>query len=279
MKQDIVISIIHNYGWDKIYPYVVSLDRSGFTGRRVMFTMNVDAESKRRLHEHNFETVDYQLSWGHWHEYGKRRFAAPAEYLRARPNDFRYVIWTDITDVVFQSNPSEWLEHWVGDRQAIIAADMGGWCIRDGGPEDQAARQMGPEIHSWLRERPSYCSGTIAGDYGCMLYLMLKIAEHPDPMLWDECYFNYLMRVNPCMHFVHVPRPEDGWTATLDWLFRGDDDLRDATLRRGATRADWPVLDEGAREIRAPKTGVPYAMVHQYNRSARWTEIFREKYR
>ena len=52
---DIVIGSITGYDFDKIKPWVNSLDRSGFTGTKAMLCYNVSYETVEELVKHQLE--------------------------------------------------------------------------------------------------------------------------------------------------------------------------------------------------------------------------------
>ena len=266
--KDLVIGTIHNYGWDKVRPYAVSLARSGYSGHKVIFALDIQDDARKNLLAMGFEIVDVNFNWDHWHVFGHKRVLDPANYLRDHIGDFRYVMWTDVSDLVFQTNPSTWLEQ-NAPAPCIVAADIGGWKIRDGNQEDEAAR-LGP---SWLRDQVSCCWGTVAGDAKSMLAMMDHVAQCPNKLFWDEAQFNYLLRIPEFKDITRIPGPDGAWTATVAWMF----ETRDC-FRKSTPWPVWPRMDVDRGLVVTP-SGVPYAIVHQWNRSQQWTDIICNKYR
>jgi hypothetical protein len=278
--EDLIIAAVHDYNWAQLKPFAVSLAQTGFKGEKVLLIENIPGDARENLAALGFKLIDTVFEkGGPRHFYYKKRFVPVCDYLRPRLNNFRYVIWVDARDLIFQTDPSAWLDNHA-TAPCIVAANMGGWPIKAGPGEDREARLLGPDIHSWLREYASCCSGTIAGDPMNMVYLMSAIATHPDPNLWDETYFNYLIRTSPLREVTTIPKPEDAWTATVSWIVAEEwEEPANKAYRLAQCTDKLPVFDAASGLVRAPETGVPFAIVHQYDRSGLWRDVVANKYR
>ena len=53
-SDDLVVGAIANYPWKWIEPWVVSLERSGYTGKKAVIAFNNDAETIDQLLRRNF---------------------------------------------------------------------------------------------------------------------------------------------------------------------------------------------------------------------------------
>jgi hypothetical protein len=117
MKQvDLVIGAITGYKWDQIRYWVNSLDRSGFSGYKVVICYNVDYATLRELQARNYITLVFTNDEANQRvTYPNKDFAIVVDrflhyYLmvgnEANRNAVRYIIATDVRDVIFQQNPS-----------------------------------------------------------------------------------------------------------------------------------------------------------------------------
>jgi hypothetical protein len=116
---DAIIGSITNYTIDQIKPWVESLNCSGFDGDRFMVCYNIDYESVDYLKNNNF-TLKLFLDLPQQQRYTHisspnfhicvQRFFDMWEMLKDL-KDYRYLICTDVGDVIFQSNPSIWLKN------------------------------------------------------------------------------------------------------------------------------------------------------------------------
>ena len=125
--RDIVVGCITNYNYDKIKTWVNSLDQSGFDGLKVMLCYNLDYEVAEELAKRNY-TI---FAFGRDDEnkklvYNKENFNICLERFAHIPfffnklqdkEQYRYIISTDVKDVVFQSNPSTWIENNIDDKE------------------------------------------------------------------------------------------------------------------------------------------------------------------
>lgn len=109
--KDLIISAIANnkdiYGVNKVYEYVKSIDTCGFTGDKIMVCYPVPQETIDFLKKYGWEVYSFELNNQHPH---MKRLIDIYTILRQIGHNYRYVISTDVRDVVFQTNPSEYLE-------------------------------------------------------------------------------------------------------------------------------------------------------------------------
>lgn len=98
--------------------YLVSIQRSGFTGRKVMLVWSIRPDTRQKLIEYGFELVDLPNPQD---PFFHARMRVCWQYLKEHHQEFRYVYWLDIKDLVLQNNPSVWMEEKLADH-AIIAA-------------------------------------------------------------------------------------------------------------------------------------------------------------
>jgi len=104
--KDLIISAIANYSVDKIKNYINSINRCGFAGDKIMIAYSVSNETIDYLKSNGWEVMLGELS-GHPH---MKRLIDIYWALKQMENKYRYVITTDVRDVVFQTNPSDYLE-------------------------------------------------------------------------------------------------------------------------------------------------------------------------
>jgi hypothetical protein len=128
MKKDLIISACANYTPDKIQQYVNSIHESGFTGDKMMICYNLSEETHLYLKSMGWGCITSTLQ-GHPH---MKRLIDMWYVLEQNPfnEDYRYVITTDVRDVVFQTNPSDWLDkffytgmEWNNGIEVIVASE------------------------------------------------------------------------------------------------------------------------------------------------------------
>ena len=121
--KDAVLGVIKNCSWPYLRNYAVSLAKCGFEGDKLLFVDDITMEARAKLTELGFTLVDYDApdlkksgfnSWEGdplaWGRFGRWRFLPVIEWLSPRIAEYRNIVWCDVRDVLFQTDPSIWLE-------------------------------------------------------------------------------------------------------------------------------------------------------------------------
>jgi len=272
MLEDLTIAVIRGLDWVSLRPYAVSLARTGFKGTKLVLLEDTSEEARTHLTALGFTLVDRQPTpkeFGTW-EYGVHRFPPAIEYLRSNSGRFRYVIWTDIRDVVFQADPVVWLQANLAPSKIVVAGL--GHAIKDCPYNDPWVRACSPAEYSTVRQQEAVACGTFGGEADAMLNLLQAI--------YDGCKAaNQAWATDQGMLNVLVRRPEYGARITGTdellsaqwWPARNDDPIIYPWYFR-------PVFDKTDGLVKGPG-GIPYSIVHLYDRDAAWISIMREKYK
>ena len=108
-----IVGCITKYGIDDIKPYVESIKQSGFKGEKIMLVYDVSGDVINYLMEN-----DWLIAQGQLQEHIiLQRFRDMYALLHQSETDV--IIWTDVKDVIFQKDPTEWLNKWM--RRDILA--------------------------------------------------------------------------------------------------------------------------------------------------------------
>jgi hypothetical protein len=106
---DLIIGCSTNYDWSKLKYWINSVNQSGFKGKKVMILMNCDIETTTKVLKSGFEVISFgtdavgNLTHQSPFMVHVERFLHIYNYLK--DNKFRYVITTDVKDVIFQKDP------------------------------------------------------------------------------------------------------------------------------------------------------------------------------
>ena len=266
---DLTITVCANYGWENLREYAISLVRSGFRGTKLLCTRNLSEKAAYYFTRLGFTIVDFPYVPG---GFFISRYYPASEYIKARLHNLRYVIWTDCRDVVFQSDPSVWLERNLSPSR-LLGCSLG-LKIKDDGLENHwVSLCTPPEDFQWVREEDSLCVGTVAGDAQAMLAILSRIYEkgvalnklRPDFQAgMDEGLFQYLMRSPEFKNIMRVSKPEEGFSAQCGYL------LLPNFVRPWYMGSDGLVRLNGGSE--------PFSIVHQYDREANWRDLVCSRY-
>ncbi len=272
---DVTIAVIDNLSWMELRPYASSLVLSGFTGIKMILVTPYTPQEVR----FNFTRLGFTLIEGEappknpaqWDTWGWRRFAQAANVLR-QYKDLRYVIWTDARDVIFQSDPSVWLEKNLAPAQMVVAGlnhfikDCPTW-------NDAWLSVTSPKDYVRVREFEACACGTFAGAADAMIRMFEDInvmctgTTHSN--VTDQAAFNALVYTTH-EEVTRVPKLQEGFSAQW-WPAKSSEP-------RTFKTDGFPVFDTSEGIIYVPETKTPFCIVHLYDRDATWLGIMRRKY-
>ena len=165
--KDLVISAVANYTPDKIRLYVESLNRSGFEGDKVMICYNLPEETFSYLKNNGWECYRGELV-GHPH---MKRLIDIWWFLENDSRKWNHIITTDVRDVVFQSNPSEWLSNNL-TKEILIASECVDYQNESWGQKN-IHEGYGGIFWDWIKDKIIGNVGIMAGKYGSIKNLIM----------------------------------------------------------------------------------------------------------
>tara|TARA_B100000029_G_scaffold516360_1_gene629089 strand:+ start:246 stop:1043 length:798 start_codon:yes stop_codon:yes gene_type:complete len=262
-----ILGCITKYRPEDIRPYVESIHQSGFKGRKVMMVYDIPQE-----------TIDYLKSKG-WELYQNelqqhiilQRFRDIYKLLEQFPKD-ETIIWTDVKDVIFQKDPTEWIDYNMDDEimafsESITMKDDPWACVNSG--------TSFPMEWEWLQNKVSYCAGTIVGEAEYLRDLFINIyrwsmtTSNPD-QLSDQAAYNVLINLNGIVQNVQKVNQEEGFVTQLGTVLVKKDEFKDVLLE------PTPIVDENY--IVKNQKGEPFCLVHQYDRIPEFKDFIYQKY-
>lgn len=281
---DIVIGCITGYDFDKIKPWVNSLDRSGFQGTKAMLCYNVDFETVEQLVERDYSVLTFSKNEEQKRFEYKENFSIVVErffhlwyFLRQFKNEYRYIVTTDVKDVVFQNNPIEWLEKNISDKEINVGCESIKYEDEEWG-KNNLQKAYGSVLYEHNKNNLIYNAGTISGKFDTMIDLFLNIymvcqgtSHYIDggggP---DQAALNILLNMKPYKDITNFAKSEDGYAAQL-----GTTGPQIRNVVKHKLVENCPILIEDTVCTFAEK---PFAIVHQYDRIPEWKEIIEKKY-
>jgi hypothetical protein len=288
IMKDIVIGAITNYNWDKIKYWVNSLDRSGFSGEKVIIAYDVSYDTLEKLSERGYSIFAFKRNDDARRvEYNKENFNivvdrfAHINYFLSRlqnKEQYRYVISTDVKDVVFQSNPSDWLEKNLGSKELNVACESIRYRDEPWGKQNLYL-SFGPLVYEQMQDNLIYNAGTISGkfqsfiDFCSNIHLCcLGAPQHvPGGGGPDQAAMNVLLNMKSYKDITRFSMSDDGYAAQLGTTANPD------FLKTNAYKVEGllPKLIDG---LVCTSQGVPFSIVHQYDRVPEWKKAIEEKY-
>lgn len=285
--RDLIIGYASNYSWNELKYWVNSINRSGFSGDVLITGTNLTKEVLDILSDNKVHVLAYGEKQKNGDFLNKNNGMAPHverflyiwNYLIQTKQEYRYVITTDTRDVIFQKNPSDWLEKNLTLHQ-MVASSEGMKYKNEPWGNKNLYDALGPYFHSLLREHLIYNVGTIAGEYetvkGLLLLLYQLSLNRPIPIV-DQAIYNLLVHTTPFLQKTYFSNNKDSWAIQLGTTFEavksGSGDLglnfgmdpTKQTLYKLNYEDEQPVIDSDGI-VRNPINSESYVIVHQYDR-------------
>jgi len=280
MKKDLIVGCYSNYDWDKIRYWVNSIDHCGFTGDKVMVIYNSDIETVKKLAEKKFQLFAFNqdpntgtLFYPNRFVIVVQRFADLYRFFSTMDLDkYRYLIHTDVKDVVFQTNPSDWLTANMGDAKILASCESLKYCDEPWGNENIA--NSFPMVYDKLKDQPIWNCGVQAGvpeimrDLWLVIYNMCTGNQVLNP---DQAAYNVLLNHEPYKSITKFTMSEDGWACQAGTTV---DPLKIANFAPNLLEPQPTWVDGYA----CTSKGVRHAVLHQYDRIPEWKTVIETRY-
>lgn len=284
-NRDLIIGAASNYTWNDLKYWVNSIRKSGFSGDVAIIGTNLKKATLDKLTDEGIllsvygkpnEAGDIEAhSGGAPHV---ERFFCLWDYLHKTKEQYRYVVTTDTRDVVFQSNPFEWIDK-LDTTYELIASSEGLKYKNEPWGDSNLFQTFGPYIHKTMREDLIYNVGVIGGNYSAVRDLMLMIFQlsinRPIPIV-DQAVYNFIIKQHPSAITTLFTNNTHGWAiqlgTTLEAIKAGSGDIGQACLKDPCKLTQYQINYEDEQPtitedgIVKNSSGQQYAVVHQYDR-------------
>lgn len=283
---DLIIGCYTNYDWDTIRFWANSIEKSGFTGDKAMVVFNSDFATVQALLDRGFNIFAFNRDDSQQRFFYNGNFSVVVhrffhmwQYLNQLPEGKTYdnVIATDVKDVVFQSNPSEWLKKNLGGKKILVSSESLRYGDEPWGNENMA--RSFPMMHSWMFDKTIWNCGVLAGKFDVMKDLFLNIylsclgsPQHvPGGGGPDQAALNILLNLEPYKKITKFANSEDGWACQAGTTV---DPLKVANL--GPKLLEPPPSWDG--EFATTSKGKKHVVLHQWDRIPAWAPAVEARY-
>jgi hypothetical protein len=280
MKKDLIVTTIsENYNWVDIKNWISSLKRTSYDGDILVLAYNFPQEHEylTKLKDlgviilapkstfkgdikNDFVWHSGQVNSSNANElvHNVRLFHLWQYFVETDSDkDYARIIFTDGRDVVFQTNPSEWLNEYM-HKDLIVPSE--GILYRDQQwNTSNALKNYGPYVYEYLLKDSTVCnvgtftcSSEICRDLCLTLYLMSNNTGHA-----DQPSFNILTKTllkDKCQWVDY----KDEWALQIGAII---DDLD-----------SYAYFKDGV--VYSKNSDKPYCLVHQYDRVPTYKEHF-----
>jgi len=259
-----ILGCISRYGIDDIRPYIQSIKHSSFSGKKLMLCYDITNETIEYLQSNGWLVVISELQ----EHVILQRFRDVYALLHQYETDV--IIWTDVKDVVFQKDPTEWLnKNMKGDILAFsecVKLKDDAWAVVNTGTSFPMEWELG------MKNEISYCAGTIVGkknnirDLFIEIYRWSKTTSNPQ-QLSDQAAYNILLRLEHFKSSVQFVNQEEGFITQLGtvWIKRNELPITEPT----------PIYKDSKFYN---QNGDEFYIVHQYDRDSNLQSDLKELY-
>lgn len=283
---DLIIGCYTDYNWEKLKFWVNSIERSGFTGDRAMVVFNSDFATVQQLLDRGFSVFAFNRSDEQQRFFYPGNFSVVVQrfyhmwqFLNQLPEGKSYdnVIATDVKDVVFQTNPSDWLKKNLGGKKLLVSSESLVYANEPWGNENMA--RSFPMMHSWMLDKNIWNCGVLAGKADVIKDLFLNIylsslgaPQHvPGGGGPDQAALNILLNLEPYRKITKFSTSEDGWACQAGTTV---DPAKIENYRPNLLDPE-PQWDG---EFATTSRGKRYAVLHQWDRIPNWKSVVESRY-
>jgi hypothetical protein len=288
-KDDVVVGVMTGYNWDIIKPWVNSLDTCGFKGHKMVLCYNVEKDVLDKLTERDYTVLAFSTDdSGNAVYAGGKPFSIVVErffhiwvMLKEYKGLYRYLLHTDMKDVIFQKNPSEFWDEYTsrqGYTPNIWAASESLLYKDEDWGRDNMSASFGPLIYNYMSGKEIVNAGTLSGQFDKLLDFFLNVymvsvgGKIHNP---DQAAVNVLLSQSPYSDVTTVTTPHDAWACQAGTT---NDPYKPQYIERLIRSSDGQTyMDEDG--IVKNGYGKPFYIVHQYDRIPYWKRTILEKYK
>ena len=276
--KDLIVGCATNYDWSKLKYWVNSINASGFEGDKVLILMNCDKDTVQKVTDAGFSIIAFGQDGQGNLTYQSQLMVHVERFIHIykllKDNDYRFVITTDVKDVIFQKNPVEWLKENLSQQEDLVFSSESMKYKDEPWGRENLTQCYGQGIYEDFKNNTIFNVGVLAG-YGyamkdLVLQLFLNCINRPIPIV-DQAVFNVMISRHPYLSSSRYTASEDGWACQLG-----------TTADPSKIESFRPYLLEPSPKLEDDKvltsTGKEFIIVHQYDRVPEWKKVIEAKY-
>lgn len=277
MAKDLIIGAFTNYDeFQVLRPWVQSINDSGFEGDKVLIAINTTPEMCQDITNQGFNVIAVNDTEQKLRVH-MLRFIHVYDFLNKHADDYRFVITTDVRDVIFQKNPSKFMEnyfnkerHWlklIAQSEAIKIKDEA-W------NRDNIIKNFGKFFYEDVKDKEVLNVGLIAGlahSVKDLCFFLFQMSLNRPDWVADQAAYNMICNFGPFKDVIGVLRLKDAWALNAHVTNKPDqmEEFGPHLLEERPKMIDGVIYNSDDK---------PFVIVHQYDRVPEWMEYFSKKY-
>lgn len=300
MAKDIIVGVVDNYDWNKIKFWANSIEQSGFDGYKALIVYNMDQPTVETLTQKGFMLIgvsphDEQKGFVF---NGKSsimvdRFLHINHFLTMLddPQMISRVIITDVRDVVFQMNPTDWLNDYLLPGYNLLVGSENMTYGNEPWGRNNLTKSFGEYFLERKKDDPIFCAGVIAGDPDAIKDFCLNlwlICRGLNPYVEggggpDQAAMNIMLDLESYRFSTLFTGPASGWVlhagTSMPAIEAGSGGIGEAYRMNPNLKIDF--IDKMQYDVESDIVNVfgkPVTVLHQWDRVPAWKKLVEEKY-
>lgn len=295
--KDVIIGGASNYDWSKLQYWIKSIKQSGFEGDIVICATNISGKTVKKLREYDVIIQAYgKPTDDGGFEYDSKsaphveRFVYIWDYLEKNKEKYRHAVVTDTRDVIFQTNPSEWLDGNLKLIHSLVASSEGLAYKHEPWGNKNLLDTFGSYFYEKYKDNLIHNVGTIAGsidEVTSLVLLLFQMSINRPIAIVDQAVYNFIITLEQFVHEIRFTTNSDDWAVQLGTtqaaVESGAGDIGQAIMANRELLQDYldvyqdvqPVFD--GHEVKNPD-GNKYCIVHQWDRVPQLRQKIEEYY-
>lgn len=301
MAKDLIIGVVDNYDWDKIKYWANSIEQSGFEGYKALIVYNMDAETAKKLSTKEFMLIgcnQYDDEKGFVYNNIKGsimvdRFLHVFNFLNMLddPMGVDHVIVTDVRDVIFQTNPTEWLQTFLLPGYDLLVGSENLTYENEPWGKNNMKNAFGEYFYEMIKDSKIFCAGVIAGkldtlkDFCINLWLICRglnprVEGGGGP---DQAAMNIMLSLGVYNYTTLFTDPVDTWVlhagTSLPAIQAGSGGIGEEYKRNPNMNIDFiDNLEYTTDNDIVNVNGKKVSVLHQWDRVPEWKQLVEKKY-
>jgi hypothetical protein len=275
-EKDLIIGAFNNYtDYDVLKPWVQSIKDTGFTGDTVLFAIGTTPELVKKLIEEGVIVIPVPRNDKMMIH--MQRFIHIYNFLKENDGVYRYVVSTDVRDVIFQFDPTEFMEDSVNSMfvTGIIASSESIKIKDEEWNRENIRKNFGDYFYNEVKENEVCNVGVLAGRSELikeLCFYLYQFSLNRADWVCDQAAYNILLGSKLWSSKTHMTRLKDAWAVNAHVTNKPDmlEKFGPYLLEERPSMNDAGVVVNSA--------GNPFVIVHQYDRVPEWMEYFSKKY-
>lgn len=280
-QKNLIIGAMTGYNFTQIKPWVRSINNCGFKGDKIMIVFEAVQDTIDMLVEEDFKVILCGEKKANVYTYMSRltvhleRFLHIYLYLSEYWKDYKYVVTTDVKDLVFQLDPIAYLEKNLGNKKLVVGSESIRYQDEPWGNQN-LLETYGQFFHDRFKGNPIYNVGAFAGTSEYIKDICMNIflnGINRNIVVCDQAVFNVMLNTQPYKDATLFCSQADGWACHAGTTA---DPARIESFKPSLLEGEPRFSVEDGKVYTAG--GDLFTIVHQYDRVPEWKKPIEARY-